>query len=238
MSKVYNRDVQFAGSRILAVDGAFIAPIDFGSGYSSFAIGITNGIPLVVASEDVESNLSLVRIGDRLTVDTTVGSLAWGWFSAIPTSVADAQQGIEWGNLKMIVRDETIGAESSDLTCTIRTAGETADVYVASGSSFTTKVPVFFDSWDVKTGAGAISLTTQNTELVTTAADALTLANGTTGQEKTIMMKTDGGDGTLTATSAVGWTSIVFDAVGDTVTLRYRNTVGWYIVASRGVTIS
>ena len=42
---------------------------------------------------------------------------------------------------------------------------------------------------------GAVNLTDTVTELTTTSADALTLANGTPGQVKIITMIADGGDG-------------------------------------------
>jgi hypothetical protein len=89
------------------------------------------------------------------------------------------------------------------------------------------------------TGAGAVNLTTAVTQLVTTAADALTLSNGSiNGQTKVIIMKTDGGDGTLTPTTVFGFTNIVFDAVADTVTLQWVTGSGWCVISSRGVTIN
>jgi len=63
------------------------------------------------------------------------------------------------------------------------------------------------------TGAGAVSVSTPVTFLVTTAADALTLANGYNGQLKIIYMVTDGGDGTLTPTNLTGYTTVTFDAI-------------------------
>lgn len=87
------------------------------------------------------------------------------------------------------------------------------------------------------TGAGAVNLTTDTTLLVTTGADALTLANGSEGQIKKVMMKTDGGDGTLTPTNRAGYSSIVFNDVGDTVTLQFQDGK-WWIIGSYGVTIS
>lgn len=91
---------------------------------------------------------------------------------------------------------------------------------------------------DTRTGAGAISLTTLATKLVTTAADALTLANGTAGQIKIITMITDGGDGTLTPTTKTGFTTITFADVGDSVTLMYHTTVGWMVLANNGATLA
>ena len=76
------------------------------------------------------------------------------------------------------------------------------------------------------TGAGAVDIVSAMTLLVTTGTDALTLANGAAGQEKYIVMKTDGGVGTLTPTSLLNGTTITFDDVGDSAHLIYMDT-GW-----------
>ena len=95
---------------------------------------------------------------------------------------------------------------------------------------------------DVLTGAGAISTTVAETALVTTAADALTLAAATVpGLIKTIAMRTDGGDGTLASTNIVGQsagsTSITFNDVGDTlVLLSCAETGKWVVLKESGVT--
>jgi hypothetical protein len=93
-----------------------------------------------------------------------------------------------------------------------------------------------------RSGAGAISLSYQRTRLTTTAADALTLAAGSDGQEITVMMVSDGGDGTLTPTDRLGFASITFTAVGQTVTLIGTTNSGgafaWAIKSYYGVTIA
>ena len=83
------------------------------------------------------------------------------------------------------------------------------------------------------TGAGAVNLTTYGTLLVTTGADALTLAAGTEGQTKFIRMKTDGGDGTLTVTNGQGFTTITFNDAGDFVLLFYLDSK-WHILTNSG----
>jgi len=61
------------------------------------------------------------------------------------------------------------------------------------------------------TGAWAVDVVSTVTLLVTTAADALTLADGVEWQEKYIVMKTDWGDGTLTPANLWNGTTITFD---------------------------
>lgn len=87
------------------------------------------------------------------------------------------------------------------------------------------------------TGAGAVNLTTLSTILVTTGANALTLADGAAGQIKIIHMKTDGGDGTLTPAHLVGGTTLTFNDAGDIVFL-YFNGTAWVIIANNGATLA
>ena len=87
-------------------------------------------------------------------------------------------------------------------------------------------------------GAGAIDVVTGVTEVTTTAADALTLADGVVGQIKIIVMKADGGDGTITPATFAGGTTITMNDVGDSVMLTYATTIGWVLIANNGCTIA
>ena len=88
-------------------------------------------------------------------------------------------------------------------------------------------------------GAGAVDLTNLVTELTTTGANALTLADGTTsGQMKIVNMIVDGGDGTLTPTSFANGTIITFDAVAESVTLVWNSTIGWVATSVNGATVA
>jgi len=87
-------------------------------------------------------------------------------------------------------------------------------------------------------GAGAVNITTGLTSLTTTgASQALTLANGSVGQNKIIVHTVDGGSAVLTPTLAIGFTTVTFTNVGDSVHLIYTAT-GWAVVGSKGVTIA
>lgn len=86
-------------------------------------------------------------------------------------------------------------------------------------------------------GAGAVNLTSLVTEVTSTGANALTLANGFAGQIKIITMIVDGGDATLTPTTKTGFSTIVFNDIGDGVMLAYTS-VGWIVVGNFGATIS
>jgi hypothetical protein len=82
-------------------------------------------------------------------------------------------------------------------------------------------------------GAGAVDVSSVVTFWTTTSADAGTLADGTVGQIKKIVMVADGGDGTLTPTNFGNGATITFADVGDAVELSFDGT-NWWVVGSHG----
>jgi hypothetical protein len=89
-------------------------------------------------------------------------------------------------------------------------------------------------------GAGAVNITDLATAFTSTATgNALTLANGNVGEIKTVVYVAEaaGGDtGVLTPTTRVGYSTITFTNVGDSVTLQYF-TQGWAVIGVRGATV-
>ena len=90
---------------------------------------------------------------------------------------------------------------------------------------------------DTRNGPGAVSITTTTTALTTTGTgDALTLADGTTGQIKTIVYVAEGAGtdtAVLTPANRIGYATITFNDIGDTATLQFVGT-GWAILALYG----
>jgi len=87
-------------------------------------------------------------------------------------------------------------------------------------------------------GAGAVDITNAFTSLTTTgASQALTLANGSVGEIKVIVHAVDGGSAVLTPTTKIGFSTVTFTNVGDSVMLIYTSA-GWAIIGSHGVTIA
>ena len=90
-------------------------------------------------------------------------------------------------------------------------------------------------------GAGAVDVTSFSTAFTSTATgNALTLANGTAGQIKTVVYVAEaaGADtGVLTPTTRLGYSTITFTNVGDSVTLQYF-TQGWAVIGVRGATVA
>ena len=96
---------------------------------------------------------------------------------------------------------------------------------------------------DTITASGAVSLTSDITQIASSGIMSITLAAGTfPGQRKTLVMTTDGGD--VTMTQAGGnllagdvTNSIVWNDIGDIVELVYTGA-NWAVALSKGVTIS
>lgn len=86
--------------------------------------------------------------------------------------------------------------------------------------------------------AGAVDLITLVTRVDSVGAIALTLADGTNGQVKIIVMGTDGGDATLTPTTKTGYSTITFNDAGDGVTLVFITTKGWIVSGNNGATLA
>ncbi len=111
-----------------------------------------------------------------------------------------------------------------------------ADILLSGDKTVGTTETVSGDS----SGKDAISLDTLVTLLNTSGGTSdLTLAAGVAGQVKIISMHTAGNDATLDATDGNlgGASSIVFNAIGESVTLLYNGTK-WVVVGQFGVTIS
>ena len=82
-------------------------------------------------------------------------------------------------------------------------------------------------------GAAAVAVTGRIHEVTTTGTgDALTLADGTAGQQLTVIYVAEGAGGdtaVLTPTTLAGGTTITFNALGDSADLTYSATGGWYM---------
>ncbi len=83
-------------------------------------------------------------------------------------------------------------------------------------------------------GAAAISVNGNIHEITTTAADAITLADGTEGQVLFVVLVVDGGDATITPTNLLGATTITMADAGDSVTLLFTASA-WNVVGQGGL---
>lgn len=86
-------------------------------------------------------------------------------------------------------------------------------------------------------GAGAVDVVSAITEITTTGANALTMADGVEGQIKFLVMVTDGGDGTLTPTNFGSGSTLTFNDAGDAAICLFTNSK-WYLLANQGCTLA
>ncbi|MGV3664278.1 MAG: hypothetical protein ACO1TE_29165 [Prosthecobacter sp.] len=81
----------------------------------------------------------------------------------------------------------------------------------------------------------AVPITRRVVTMTTGGAESLTLADGLPGQSLTVILGTDGGDGTLTPTTKTGFTSITFADARDIAELEFVDaTTGWVIKGLSG----
>jgi hypothetical protein len=118
----------------------------------------------------------------------------------------------------------TLAAGSTTITGTVSATGGVTGGFVAGVQTLA--------------AAGAVDLVNLTTRIDSVGAIALTLADGTNGQVKFIVMGTDGGDATLTPTTKTGFSTIVFNDAGDGVSLVFITTKGWICTGNNGATIS
>jgi hypothetical protein len=139
-------------------------------------------------------------------------------------------------NLAATVTDETgsgalVFANSPTLV--------TPTLGVATATSVTTG-PVF-GSVQSLTGPGAVNLTTYTTQFTSTGTgDALTLADGASGQIKNVVYvaQTAGADtGILTPANLGGYTTITFNDPGDSVQLQFIGTQ-WWVISAFGAVVA
>lgn len=121
----------------------------------------------------------------------------------------------------------TVRSEGGFQTVTKNATTGTITIVASTGTAIVAGVQAL-------SGAGAVDVINGVTSLTTTgAAQALTLADGTVGQMKTIIHTVDGGSAVLTPTTKIGFSTITFTNVGESASLIYTSA-GWAIVALNG----
>ena len=132
------------------------------------------------------------------------------------------------GTYRTVIGAEAVGTANNSVTL-----GRAADTVILPGGLVT--VP---EALAPALDAGiTVSVAVTATGFALNGTNAATLANGTNGQIKVISCTavTAAGTATLTpTTSAADYNTIAFTAAGQTATLQYFTTGGWYILSLRG----
>ena len=138
------------------------------------------------------------------------------------------------------------GILSTDVWMVIQDPGGTPVNKKMQVSNFTGYLPSYVGYAQapqaLTAATGVVSVTTAITTMATAALSAYSLANGTPGQTKHIVMITDGGNAVITvATPGMPGTdtTLTFDTVGDACTLLFIDTTsGWSVVGNNGVAVA
>jgi hypothetical protein len=133
----------------------------------------------------------------------------------------------------------TVATGTGDVVLATSPTLVTPNIGVATATSVTTG-PLFGTIQNLS-GPGAVNTTTLTTAFTSTGVgDALTLADGTAGQLKTIVYvaQTGGTDtGILTPANLGGYTTITFNDPGDSVQLQFIGTQ-WFVVSAFGAVVA
>lgn len=214
------------------------------TGINIIGAAAASGVAVVVASTGTNENLTLDAKGSGtiLLNGTATGAVLVGDATNPSFSVVHTTEGT---GLKVTSAAAASGvalaaiSSGTDEALTLDAKGAGNLTINGTGTGLTL-IGHGFGSSNPQTlsGAGAVGLTSLVTKVVTTGANALTLADGTDGQLKIIVMKTDGGDGTLTPTTKTGFSTITFNDIGDSCILLFTTTTGWTIVGQNGCTVA
>ena len=135
------------------------------------------------------------------------------------------------GSVQDWIYNDSDGSPANHMTLVISSGGNATFAPSGGGFAITGNLsPSGYTTGSVQSlsGAGAVNVTTAITEVTTTGVgNALTLADGVAGQEKTIIHGVDGGSAVLTPTTKTGFSTITFTAAGESATLVFLATRGW-----------
>lgn len=215
------------------------------------------GLPIIAGTT---GTLSVARGGTGSTTSTGTGSVVLASSPTLVSPVLGAATATSINNLsitppatsatltiansKSLTVSNTLTLAGTDSTTMTFPSTSASIARTDAAQTFTGNQTIngaIIGNVQALSGAGAVDVTSFSTAFTSTATgNALTLANGTVGQIKTIayVAEAAGADtGILTPTTRVGYSTITFTNVGDSVTLQYF-TQGWAVIGVRGATVA
>ena len=216
--------------------------IDNNNSALSFDANGKAGILEIVTTNSSES----VKMSGDIDVDGTTNLDAVDIDGAVQVD-ATVSVGVDDTGYDVKLFGATSGAYAlwDESTDDLKLVGGAGLVQSGSGANELTGVTTFNNKTIINSSAEdgghtvAIPLTNHATYLETGGSgETSTLATGTEGQLKVIVMQADGGGDMVITVSNPGWGgsgTITFDSIGDGVTLQYINSK-WYAIGSNGVT--
>ena len=204
--------------------------------YPEIANSVTGGTnQLIFEGSDADTEETIITATDP-TADI-IWTLADGGAqtvafvpSTLATNFVDVVNSVWTGTNQLIFEGTDADTEETVITVTDATADNTftfADdsglvAYTADGGKTTLS------------GAGAIPLTDAIVEWTTTGSNTGSLADGKPGQILTVVIVTDGGEGTIVPdTTFTGWATAVLTDDIDTITFFFADTTsGWVIMGT------
>lgn len=213
-------------------DGAANSPVTIAPGVTLVFTAITT-TNWETSSQTLSATRVIAGAGAVAAPGLVVGANDNGQYE-----VSATQQGFSIGNA-LVGGYDTNGLFTGTISEQVVAAGVTVDGVllkdggVSANSMFAGFYPTA--AQNTRADAGAVSVASYFTVVTTTGAAAITLAAGTQiGQMKKITMTVDGGDATLTLT---GYTSIVFDNVGDYIILMWNGSA-WFVLENNDAVVT
>jgi len=183
---------------------------------------------------------------DALSPMTTVGDLIYGGASGTGTRLpAGATTEILVGGGAAAPVWTTATGTGAPVRATSPTL-TTPNIGVASGTDLTLSGKLVMTPEDVSSSSDGVALSAViSISNVTTNGDgdedSVTLANGTEGQVKIVVIEAEGAGGDslgITPATFANGTKVVIDDVGESATFIYNTTIGWILISSVGGVVS
>ena len=195
--------------------------------YQTVTVSSGTSISLAFINFPTAGNFGVVRVA--ITILSTASTVV------LPAAVSVGTSNLQGYSAGTISFDQT-GTYTYDFTTS--DGGTTISIFDCSRNMD----PIYLPSNQSTTGLfGVVSLTTTATYIDASIVGSGSLAAGTDGQIKTIMLAVPGNSYTVTVSNA-GWKSsgtggITLTAIGQAVTLQYINSK-WYAIGNNGCTFS